>query len=176
VAPRGSIRYTLDGSEPREGQAYDGPVAIGGGEVILRAFAAADGLESKQEFRFPAKGTKGVQIDDVKPGSLVSRTGRKLDSRAKTFQGLREATEKRSAFEGIVLNVGQGSRMIAVSVGEIFLDAPFIESLLVKVLEPFPPDTPVTFTFRKARFASGHDLKDFAAKLGIELKQGDVEQ
>lgn len=176
VAPRGSIRYTLDGSEPREGQAYDGPIAIGDGEVILRAFAAADGLEGKQEFRFPAKGAKGLQIDDVKPGSLVSRTGRKLDSRAKTFQGLKEATEKRSAFEGIVLNVGQGSRMIAVSVGEIFLDAPFIESLLVKVLEPFPPDTPVTFTFRKARFASGHDLKDFAGKLGIELRQGDVEQ
>jgi hypothetical protein len=176
VAPRGSIRYTLDGSEPREGQAYDGPVAIGDGEVILRAFAAADGLESKQEFRFPAKGARGVQIDDVKPGSLVSRTGRKLDSRSKTFQGLKEATEKRSAFEGIVLNVGQGSRMIAVTVGEIFLEAPFIESLLAKVLEAFSPDTPVTFTFRKARFASGHDLKDFAAKLGIELRQGDVEQ
>jgi len=31
-------------------------------------------------------------------------------------------------------------------------------------------------TFRKAHFLSGHDLKDFAAKLGVELKMGDVEQ
>jgi hypothetical protein len=31
-------------------------------------------------------------------------------------------------------------------------------------------------TFRKANFLSGHDLKEFAAKLGIELKPGDVEQ
>ena len=91
AAPKGSIRYTLDGSEPREGIAYEGPIAIGDGEVLLRAFAEADGIEAKTEFRFAAKGKKGVQIDDVKPGRLVSRTGRKLDSRGKTFQGLKQA-------------------------------------------------------------------------------------
>jgi hypothetical protein len=31
-------------------------------------------------------------------------------------------------------------------------------------------------TFRKANFPSGHDLREFAAKLGIELQTGDVEQ
>jgi hypothetical protein len=75
-----------------------------------------------------------------------------------------------------VLTVGQGNQMIAVQVGEIAVDAAFIEALLSKVLEKFRPDTPVTMTFRKARFASGHDLKDFAGRLGIELQTGDVEQ
>ena len=112
-----------------------------------------------------------MQIEDVKPGRLVSRTGRKLDSRAKTFEGLKQAAEKSAAFEGIVLTVGQGSQMISVNVGDIPVDAAFIESLLTKVLEKFKPDTPVTMTFRKAQFASGHDLKDFASKLGIELQQ-----
>jgi hypothetical protein len=74
------------------------------------------------------------------------------------------------------LTVGQGSQMIAVTVGEIALDAAFIEALLTKVLERFAPDTPITMTFRKAHFASGHDLKDFADKLGIDLQTGDVEQ
>ena len=146
------------------------------GEVLLRAFAEADGLESKTEFRFPAKGKKGVQIDDVKPGRLVSRTGRKLDSRAKTFEGLKQAADKSATFEGIVLTVGQGNQMIGINVGEIAVDAAFIEALLAKVLEKFAPDTPITMTFRKAHFASGHDLKDFAGKLGIELAAGDVEQ
>ncbi len=50
------------------------------------------------------------------------------------------------------------------------------DALLTKVLEKFTTETPVTLTFRKAHFASGHDLKDFASKLGIELKPGDVEQ
>src|SRR5207247_6215316 len=90
VAPRGTIRYTLDGKEPRDGLPYKSPVAIGNGEVLVRAFATADGLETKSDFRFQAKGRTGVQIDDVKPGRLVSRTGRKLDSRGKTFEGLKQ--------------------------------------------------------------------------------------
>ena len=176
VVPRGMIRYTLDGSEPHDGIAYVGPIPIGDGEVLLRAFAEAENIEAKAEFRFPAKGKKGVQIDDVKPGRLISKTGRKLDSRAKTFEGLTQAAEKSVTFEGIVLNVGQGNQMIAINIGEITVEAAFIEALLVKVLEKFTPDTPVTMTFRKAHFASGHDLKDFANKLGFDLQTGDVEQ
>lgn len=176
VAPKGAIRYSLDGSEPREGIVYEGAIDIGDGEVLIRAFAETDGLEAKTEFRFPAKGKKGVQVDDVKPGRLVSRTGRKLDSRSKTFEGLKQAAEKSSTFEGVTLNVGQGSQMISISVGEIAVDAPFVEALLTKVLEKFTPDTPVNMTFRKAHFASGHDIKDFASKLGIELQTGEVEQ
>ena len=176
VAPKGNIRFTLDGSEPRDGTAYQGPIPVGDGEVLLRAFAEADGLEAKADIRYPAKGKKGVQIDEIKPGKLVSRTGRKLDSRTKTFEGLKQAAEKSVTFEGIALNVGQGNQVIAINVGEIPVDAAFIQALLTKVLEKFAPDTPITMSFRKCHFASGHDLKDFAAKLGIELQQGDVEQ
>jgi hypothetical protein len=176
VAPRGTIRYTLDGSEPRDGMPYVGPISIGNGEVILRAFAEAEGLEDKKEFRFPAKGKKGIQIDDLKPACLVSRTGRKLDSRAKTFEGLKQASDKTATFEEISVTVGQGSRIMAVNVGDIKVDAAFIEALLSKIIEKFTPDTPIAMTFRKAYFKSGHDLKDFAAKLGFELSQGDVEQ
>jgi hypothetical protein len=144
--------------------------------VIVRAFASVEGLEAKSDFRFAAKGKKGPQIDPVKPGQIVSRSGRKLDSRPKTFEGLKEAGAKRATLEGVTLTVGQGGQMIAVTVGEVAVDAAFLEALLVKVLEKFEADTPVTMTFRKARFASGHDLQDFAQKLGLELQQGDFEQ
>ena len=106
----------------------------------------------------------------------MSRGGRKLDSRTKAFEGLKKATEKSATFEGVTLNIGQGSQIIAVTIGEIEVDAAFIESLLVKIVEKFAPDTPMTLTFRKANFASGHDLKDFAAKLGLDLQNGDIEQ
>jgi hypothetical protein len=176
VAPAGTIRYTLDGSEPREGIPYGQPVSIGDDEALIRVFAEADGVETKKEFRFPAQGKKGVQVDPVKPGSLISHTGRKLDSRAKTFEGLQQAAEKSATFEGIALTVGQGTQMIGINVGDIAVDAAFIEALLAKVLEKFTPDTPITMTFRKAHFSSGHDLTDFADRLGIELQPGDVEQ
>ena len=45
------------------------------------------------------------------------------------------------------------------------------------MLEKFTDtSTPVTMTFRKANFKSGHDLRGFAGKLGIQLHPGDVEQ
>jgi hypothetical protein len=176
VAPTGAVRYTLDGSEPREGTLYDQPVDIGDGEVLLRAFAAASGLEAKAEFRFPAKGKKGVQIDDVRPGRLVSRTGRKLDSRTRTFESLKQAGEKSVSFENVTLTVGQGAQAVQVMIGEIQVNSAFIEAILKTVLEKFTPTTPVSMTFRKAHFGCGHDLKHFAEKLGIELQTGDVEQ
>ena len=176
VAPAGKIRYTLGGEEPREGVIYDKPVEIGNGEVLVRVFGEASGLETKAEFRYPALGKKGVQVDEVKPGRLVSRTGRKLDSRAKTFEGLKQATEKSVTFENVTVNVGSGSQVATFFVGEIPVNAAFIEAILKTTLEKFTPDTPVTMTFRKAHFNSGHDLMDFAGKLGMELNPGDVEQ
>lgn len=176
VAPRGVIRFTLDGSEPREGTPYDGPIPIGDGEVLVRAFAEADGLEAKKDFRFPAVGQRGVQIDDTRPARLVSRTPYKLDSRAKSYECLKTARDASVAFEIVMVTVGEGSRMVSVQIGEIAVEADFLESLLAKALEKLPPDAPITMTFRKASFSSGHDLKDFAGKLGIELKAEDVEQ
>jgi hypothetical protein len=176
VAPAGKIRYTLGGEEPREGALYDKPVEIGNGETLVRVFAEASGLEAKAEFRYPAKGKKGVQVDPVKPARLVSRTGRKLDSRSKTFEGLKQAADKSATFENVTVNVGNGTQVATFFVGEIPVNAAFIEAILKTTLEKFAPDTPVTMTFRKAHFNSGHDLKDFAEKLGLELNPGDVEQ
>jgi hypothetical protein len=176
VAPQGKIRYTLDGSEPREGISYDEPVEIGDGDVLLRVFGEASGIEAKSDFHFAPKGKKGVQIDAVKAGRIVSRTGRKLDSRAKTFESLKQAGEKSVNFESVTLTVGQGAQAVQVIVGEIQVNAAFIEAILKTVLEKFEPTTPVSMTFRKAHFASGHDLKDFADKLGLELNSGDIEQ
>lgn len=177
VAPKGAIRYSLDGSEPRDGISYDAPIVIGDDEVLIRAFAEADGIETKTDFRFPAKGKKGIQIDDTKPAKInMSRAPYRLDSRAMTYAALKEARDKSVNFENVALTVGNGNQIVGINVGEIKIDAAYIEALLVIALEKFPPDAPITMTFRKAHFASGHDLKDFAGKLGIELKQGDVEQ
>lgn len=100
----------------------------------------------------------------------------KLDSRAKTFASLQQAAEKSVTFENVHVNVGSGSQVATFLVGEIPVNAAFIEAILKTTLEKFTPDTPVTMTFRKAHFNSGHDRKDFADKLGIDLGAGDVEQ
>ena len=86
------------------------------------------------------------------------------------------ASEQSVKFEGVTLSVGQGNQVIGVTVGEIEVDAVFIEAILKTILEKFEPTTPLTMTFRKASFASGHDLKEFADKLGLELQASEIEQ
>src|ERR1039458_2296062 len=135
VAPAGKIRYTLGGEEPREGALYDKPVEIGNGETLVRVFAEASGLESKAEFRYPAKGKKGVQVDPVKPARLVSRTGRKLDSRAKTFEALKQAADKSATFENVTVKVGNGTQVATFFVGEIPVNAAVIQAILKTTLE-----------------------------------------
>ena len=83
VAPRGTIRYTARRQRAARWHGVHrsrSPSATA--TLLLRAFAEADGLEVEDRLPFPAKGKKGVQIDEVKPGRLVSRTGRRSSTRA----------------------------------------------------------------------------------------------
>ncbi len=137
VAPRGTIRYTTNGSEPREGTPYTEPFLIEDGEVLVRAFAEVaehKDVFAKKDFRFPALGKSGVQIDPVKPGVLVSKTGRKLDSRTKVFEGLTQAAEKKVTFEGVNVTVGQGSQVIGITIGEVAAEATSSKHCLAKCL------------------------------------------
>jgi hypothetical protein len=177
VAPKGNLRYTLDGREPREGTVYTDAIPLGDSDVLVRVFAEAEGLEARAEFKFQALGKKGVQIDPVKPGKWVNtRGGKKLDSRNKTFSGLQEAKDKGVVFENVTITVGQGTQAVQVMVGEIQVTAGYIESILSAILPQFAPSTPVTMAFRKAHFASGHDLRRFAETLGLDIQPGEVEQ
>jgi len=51
-----------------------------------------------------------------------------------------------------------------------------VEHIDLYQIHGFDPATPITMTFRKAHFASGHDLKRFAESLGLDIQQGEVEQ
>ena len=47
VAPKGTIRYTLDGSEARNGIDYTGAIEIGDHAATVYVFAECDGIRSK---------------------------------------------------------------------------------------------------------------------------------
>jgi hypothetical protein len=177
VAPQGDLRYTLDGSEPREGKLYQQPFFIGDEDVLVRVFANAEGLESKADFRFPSRGKKGVQIDETKPARLAAARGlKKLDSRAKTYAALNMAAERNITFEAVNLTIGQGDKSVSIVTGGFEASADYLEALLTTALEKFEPTEPISMSFRKARFASGHDLIAFRDVLGLELGAGEVEQ
>ena len=58
VAPRGEIRYTLDGSEPRNGIEYRSPIQLGDEETTVYVFAECEGIEEKRALPFLSLGLK----------------------------------------------------------------------------------------------------------------------
>ena len=76
----------------------------------------------------------------------------------------------------MTVTIGQGDQMIALQVGKVEVDAPFIEQVLSKLLERFAPETAVVMSFRRASFRTGHDLTAFAGQFDFELRTGEVDQ
>lgn len=176
VAPKGTIKYTLDGSEARNGETYTAPIQLSDQETTVYVFAECDGLEEKRNFTFAASGSKEIPIAKNKPATLVSPSPKRMDSSAKTYEGLKIAKEKGIEFEQVSLMVGSAPKVIHMSLGEMKITAEFIETALTHLQTVLSPEAPVVMTFKKAYTQTGHDLEQFAKQLGIEIGNGEVEQ
>ncbi|MFC1851357.1 anti-phage-associated DUF499 domain-containing protein [candidate division CSSED10-310 bacterium] len=175
VAPKGTIRYTLDGSEARNGIEYLEPIEIGDDATIVYVFAECDGLEEKRKFEFPERGSK-VKIKPDKPAQIISNYPKRLDNSAKTYEGLKFAQEKNITFEQVTLMIGSSPRVIHLSMGEMKVKAEFIEKELSHLQTILPPEAPVVMQFKKVYFETGFDLEQFTKSLGIEIGIGEVTQ
>lgn len=176
VAPKGSIKYTLDGSEARNGTDYIGPIQLGDEETTVYVFAECNGLEEKRKFTFYKSGSQKVHIIQGVPAILHSSSPKRLDSSSKTYKGLKLAKEKNIEFEQVMLMVGSAPKSINLSLGEIKISAEFIEKALAHLQTLLSPDVPVIMTFKKAYMPTGYDLEQFTKHLGIEIGNGEVEQ
>lgn len=176
VAPLGTIRYTLDGSEARNGIDYTGPIEIGDRAATVYVFAECDGIEAKRNFSFAESGSKEILIIKEKPAQLYSPKPKRLDNAAKTYEGLKLAKEKNITFEQVTLIIGSAPKVIHLSLGEMKIDADFIEKALSHLQILVTPEAPVVMQFKKANTLTGHDLEQFAKSLGIELANDEVIQ
>ena len=176
VAPRGSIRYTLDGSEARNGVEYTGPFTIGDQATKISVFAECEDLEAKRQFTFAESGSKEVLLIKDKPAQLNSPTAKTLDNAAKTYEGIKVAKEKNISFEQVTLMIGSAPKVIHLSLGEMKVDADFLEKTLSHLQSLVSPEAPVILKFKKVNTQTGYDLEQFAKALGIELINDEVIQ
>ena len=176
VSPKGKMRYTLDGSEARNGTEYTQPFSVSDSAASVYVFAECDGLEEKRTFQFPAKGNQEIQLIKEKPAQLISTSPKRLDNSAKTYDGLKQAKEKGIVFEQVTLMIGSSPKVIHLTLGEMEIKAEFIETALAHFQSILTPDVPVIMTFKKVFAPTGFDLEQFAKTLGIELKSGEVSQ
>jgi hypothetical protein len=176
--PSKNVKYTLDGSEPRNGVSYQNPVEIIDGEVRLLVYSEIDGVEARGDFTFPAKGKKGINVNPSTPATLVALRGtKKLDARQKVFSALEDAKNTNITFENVILNIGDGAESATVSISELEkVNGLYLETVLLTILTIFPLDVPITLTFKKAHFGTGFDLKRFCEIHLIEIQPGEVQQ
>jgi len=176
VAPRGTIRYTLDGSEARNGTEYTTPIQIGDQATTIYLFAECGGLETKRNFQFPACGSKDIVIIREKPAQFQSTSPKRLDNSARTYEGIKIAKEKNITFEQVTLIIGSAPKVIHLTIGEVKIDGDFLEKELSHLQALVSPEAPVIMTFKKAYTSTGFDLEQFAKALDIEINAGEVIQ
>lgn len=176
VVPRGALRFTLDGRTSRDGDVYDKPIVIGAKAAQILVFAEADGLEATADFKFAEFGGKAQVIDPAKPATLAPNKSKKLDSREKTYSGLESAKAGGAVFTNVQLTLGQAPATVTFTIGEVEADAAYLEALVNAARAPLPADAPMTMTFKRVRFKTGHALEQFAAKVGLEIVDGEVQQ
>ncbi len=176
VAPRGTIRYTLDGTEPREGTVYSKPISIGKDAAAIQVYAECDALEAKRSFNFAASDSDEVVLVKEDPAQLFGSTPKKLDSSAKAHEGIRLAKEKGITFQNVTLILGTAPKVVQLVLGDIKVDAEFIENTLTHLHSLLEADAPLVMSFKRLNAPTGHDLEQFAKGVGIELVNEEIIQ
>ena len=174
---KGTIKYTLDGSEARNGTIYNEPISIGSDACSVHVFAECDGLEQKRVFTFLAMGNQEVIIIKEKPAQLYSGKPKRLDNSIKTYNGLKLAKERGITFEQVSLFIGTAPQVINLSLGELKVTPEFLEEELQHLQGLIEMDAPpVIMSFRRANTPTGFDLEQFVKEMGIELANDEVIQ
>lgn len=175
--PKAEMRYTLDGSNPADGEPYDGPFEVGPEKQMLLVHAESGEATAREQFTIPAEGDNRVQLDDGKPAKLTSRTT--LDATGKSFAVLnRFKGDTQTLFRGVRVEVGEGEHTVSVRFQEFEVTAADIE-LALNTIRQIVNDDQANVTIRinsGISFGTGFDAKEFAKLAEVELKPENIVQ
>lgn len=185
VAPPATLKYTLDGSEPRNGLDYTGPIQIDEHASIVMAFAEGAGLEAKEKFEYAAAHQAGaggsaagskpqVVIDRSKPARLNRMVS--LGSRQEAYQVVTFLKDRRASVEKVAVVIGSSPAVVQFFLGDTPAEGGYLEAVLAQVGTCLPPDAPVSLKIHRFVFQTGQDLLDLAAKVGFELNDKEFSQ
>jgi len=181
AAPRGTIRYTLDGSDPKRGGICDGEVMVPAGTEILLAVAEAAGEWSDvRRVPIPRADDDGPGIDPTRPAEW--RHALRCPDRHRSFEvlGILKRFEARlcgaqltadkpgSSEDWVTLSFGNGVQKPAA---DIEAQALALAALLGVEAQPG-----LALQARRMAFPSGQALIEAARELGEPLNPEFVKQ
>ena len=176
VIPAGTIRYTLNGANPKEGTLYSEPFDIGPEELTVYCHAEADGVSAERNFLIPKAGNTEVHVNPDQAACLRKR----IDGTdtAQSFSLLTKLRQAQATLSSVTLDVGLGDKASAVRFGSgTALRAEAIEDA-IKLLRTMLADdaADVRLSARVIRFPWGRELSKFVAEQGLVLAPNEVEQ
>lgn len=176
--PPAQMFYTLDGSNPKDGIEYGGPIDVGKQAASLMVYAQLDEATKTDSFRIPQSGDKRVQIDDTRPATLTPSSRVTLDTTDRVFSVLNKFKSRATRFKGVKIEIGEGETTVTVRFQEREVTAGIIEEIVTSVRDVLEEtQAPITITISGGvQFDSGFDAKEFATLAGIELRPGSIVQ
>lgn len=176
--PKAEMKYTLDGSNPKDGKIYEGPFEVGPEAVRLLVYARSGEATKNADFQIPRSGDKTVQIDDAKPARLSSKR-MTLDTTDRVYGVINHFRDQAGTrFKGVRIEIGEGENTVTVRFQEREITAAMIEGTVNSLREVLQENqSPVMIIISDGiQFESGFEAKEFAKIAGIELRPGEVIQ
>ena len=186
--PRGTIRYTLDGSNPRNGGVYGGEFTLPAGATMLQAYAECEGVEAEpfNPVPLPKDGIAGGCDRPFRPQANRPATWRRrlqTHDRRRTFEILASLQRLRGGVAGTevyVSDAADSSRWVQSSAGEgMVWPAARLEERVLDMIKELGGDegaAQVSLTITCTRFDSGTALEEAAKELNEEVAADEVQQ
>jgi len=177
--PAAEIRYTLDGTNPKEGTIYTEPFQVPTKGCTILIAAKAGEVEKSAKILIPSAGDDRVIIDARKSARLADTKRVSIDTTDKAFgfiQRFRDRTD--TLLCGVQIILGEGENAVQCRFNERRLTAAAIETAIRGLRAALGDEQAAVQVLIKGgvTFGDGFALKEFAEILGIELKSGDVIQ
>jgi hypothetical protein len=177
VKPTGKIHWNTDGTNPAEGSEYVEPIKLNGTEdVTIYAYAEADGVTVKQQFRVNRREGAGQKIDESRP-AVIRRT-MQANTNDKVFAATTQAKQSNVSFQSVVVIVGSGSRNVTTSfAAEVEVDAAAIEEAAkFGRTQVKDEQAEVKLNWKAVNFERAADIDAFMSAIGEAVDRTEIEQ
>jgi len=173
-APPVPIRYSTDGSDPRQGGGeYEGPFSVPKGAALVLASASKDSITSELLKADVPQDAEGVQVDAKRPA--VWKRQQNFNTTRETFEFLDRIQKISASVRGLRITA-HGKEWLELTSSDGFQVTRAVIDKLLTPMREVVGQGEVQLTAEGLVFELGKDLLDWVAADRITLKPGEVEQ
>jgi hypothetical protein len=177
--PTAEMRYTLDGTNPKEATPYTESFPVPAQGCAFLVAAKAGEVEKSARIQNAADGDERVVIYDQKPARLSESKRISIDTTDKAFAVIQRFKERTDTLmRGVQIMLGEGENAVQIRFNERELTAAAIETAVRGMREALGEEQAAVQVLIRGgiQFGDGFALKEFAEVAGVALKSGDVIQ